>query len=166
LVALANILRNYEQRYVSKADYFDALLTYAKSHQYRGKPYIGEYLDERNGQWLKPDSDRSRYYNHSTFCDLVISGLVGLVPRQDNMVTVDPLIPADVWDWFCLDHVPYHGYSLTILWDRNGDRYRLGKGFQIFADGRKITESNELTSVTGKLPQNRMINDLQRDLME
>ena len=94
LVALANVLRNYQQPYVSKADYFEALLTYARCHQYRGKPYIGEYLDEQNGTWLKPDSDRSRYYNHSTFCDLVISGLVGLVPREDNMVVVDPLIPA------------------------------------------------------------------------
>ena len=152
LVALASILRNYEQQYVSKVDYFEALLTYARSHRYRGKPYIGEYLDEISGTWLKPDSDRSRYYNHSTFCDLVISGLAGLIPRQDNRVTVDPLIPADAWDWFCLDNVPYHGYSLTILWDRNGERYRKGKGFHVFADGRKITGSDALRSVTDKLP--------------
>lgn len=152
LVALANVLRDYEQQYVSKTDYFDALMTYGWSHRYRGKPYIGEYLDEINGTWLKPDSNRSRYYNHSTFCDLVISGLVGLVPRQDNMVIVDPLIRADAWDWFCLDNVPYHGRSLTILWDRSGERYRKGKGFHVFADGRKIAGSDELVPVTGDLP--------------
>jgi len=169
LVGLANLLRDYEQKYVSKADYFDALLTYARSHRYRGKPrernhnaaaglkdetrsrgkpYIGEYLDERNGNWLKPDSDRSRYYNHSTFCDLVISGLVGLVPRQDDTVLVDPLIPADAWDWFCLDNVFYHGRVLTILWDRTGQKYGKGKGLHVFADGRKIAQSDELTRVT------------------
>jgi len=120
LVGLANLLRNYEQDYVSRKDYFDALMTYAQSHHYKDKPYIGEYLDEKTGAWLTPDSDRSRYYNHSTFCDLVISGLVGLVPREDDTVIVDPLIPADVWDWFCLDGVSYHGRTLTILWDRNG----------------------------------------------
>jgi hypothetical protein len=74
------------------------------------------------------------------------------VPRQDHRVTVDPLIPADAWDWFCLDNVPYHGRSLTILWDRNGKRYGKGKGFHVFADGRKIAGSNELTSVADKLP--------------
>ncbi len=152
LVALANVLRDYQQPYVTRADYFDAFLTYARSHRYEGKPYIGEYLDERNGQWLKPDSDRSRYYNHSTFGDLVISGLVGLVPRQDNTVVVDPLIPAETWGWFCLDNVLYHGRTLTILWDRTGKRYGKGRGFNIFADGRKIAGSDDLARVTGELP--------------
>jgi len=152
LDALANVLRDYSQPYVSRADYFDALATYARSHECRGKPYIGEYLDERNGAWLTPDSDRSRYYNHSTFCDLVISGLVGLVPRDDDTITLDPLIPADVWDWFCLDNVFYHGRTLTILWDRTGDKYHKGSGLWIFADGVEIARSDELTRVTGRLP--------------
>ncbi|OHB66790.1 MAG: glycoside hydrolase [Planctomycetes bacterium RBG_13_62_9] len=152
LVGLANVLRKGRQQYVSKADYFEALVTYARSHRYRGKPYIGEYLDEQTGKWLKPDSDRSRYYNHSTFCDLVISGLVGLVPQEGSTVLVDPLIPSDVWDWFCLDHVPYHGRTLTILWDRAGDRYHKGKGLHVLADGKEIAGSDDLTRVTGQLP--------------
>jgi hypothetical protein len=152
LTALANTLRNYEQKYVSKADHFDALLTYARSHRYKGKPYIGEYLDEMNGEWLRPDSDRSRYYNHSTFCDLVISGLAGLVPRQDDTVVVDPLIGADAWDWFCLDNVLYHGRSLTILWDRSGEKYGKGRGLHVFADGVEIAGSDKLTRITGVFP--------------
>jgi len=152
LVGLANVLRNYQQQYVNKADYFDALMTYARSHQYRGQPYIGEYLDEKNGAWLTPDSDRSRYYNHSTFCDLVISGLVGLVPREDSTVLVDPLIPGNAWDWFCLDNVFYHGRALTILWDGSGKKYGKGKGFQVFADGRKIAQSDQPMLLIGELP--------------
>jgi hypothetical protein len=152
LVALANLLRNYDQDYVNRADYFGALMTYARSHRYEGRPYIGEYLDEKDGTWLKPDSDRSRYYNHSTFCDLVISGLVGLVPREDDTITVDPLVPEGVWDWFCLDGVSYHGRTLAILWDRNGDRYGRGKGFRIFADGIRIAESEKPVCLTGSLP--------------
>jgi DUF1680 family protein len=152
LTGLANLLRDYRQSYVSKADYFHALMTYARSHQYRGKPYIGEYLDEKTGQWLKPDSDRSRYYNHSTFCDLVISGLVGLVPQEGNAILVDPLLPSDAWDWFCLDHVSYHGRVLTILWDRNGQKYHKGQGLRVFVDGKEIARSEDLTRVTGELP--------------
>jgi hypothetical protein len=155
LTGLANILRNYEQTYVTRNDYFDALLTYARSHRYKGKPYIGEYLDEINGQWLRPDSDRSRYYNHSTFCDLVISGLVGLVPRRDETVVIDPITPAVAWDWFCLDNVLYHGHSLTILWDGSGNRYGKGKGLHVFADGKEIAASDELVSIAGALPGTR-----------
>ncbi len=152
LVALANVIRDYEQQYVSRADYFDALMTYARSHRYRGKPYIGEYLDEKTGKWLKPDKDRSRYYNHSTFCDLVINGLAGLIPQEGNIILVDPLIPSEVWDWFCLDNVLYHGRTLTILWDRSGAKYGRGRGFIIFADGKKIAGSYELRRLTGELP--------------
>jgi hypothetical protein len=152
LTGMANVLRNRKQSYVSKADYFHALVTYARSHQYGGKPYIGEYLDEKSGQWLKPDSDRSRYYNHSTFCDLVISGLVGLVPREDNTVLVDPLLPSDAWDWFCLDYIFYHRRALTIIWDRSGEKYHKGKGLRVFADGTEIARSDELARVTGILP--------------
>lgn len=58
----------------------------------RGKPYIGEYLDETTGYWLKGDQERSRYYNHSTFCDLIITGIVGLRPRADQTIEVRPII--------------------------------------------------------------------------
>ena len=135
-----------------KYGYFKYLLTYARSHRYRGKPYIGEYLDEQTGVWLKPDSNRSRYYNHSTFCDLVISGLVGLVPREDDTVVVDPLVPSTAWDWFCLDNVSYHGRTLTVVWDRTGEKYRKGAGLRVFADGRRIAHAEGLTRVTGQLP--------------
>ncbi len=105
LTGLANVLRGPPQQYVSRRDFFNEMLKYARSQQQDGKPYIGEYLDESTGHWLitGPKAERSRFYNHSTFCDLVISGLVGLVPRADDTVEVDPLVPADAWDWFCLD---------------------------------------------------------------
>jgi len=152
LIALANLLRKYNQKYLDKQLYFNQLLKYARSHQYKGKPYIGEYLDERNGKWLTPDSDRSRYYNHSTFCDLVISGLVGIVPRQENILEVYPLIPEDTWPWFCLDELHYHGRKITILWDSTGNKYGKGKGLHIFVNAKKISGSNTLSRTTGKLP--------------
>jgi len=152
LVGLANVLRNYKQDYVSKKDYFDAIITYAKSHNRNGKPYIGEYLDEKTGQWLTEDSDRSRYYNHSAFCDLVITGLVGLVPRDDDIVEVEPLLPNGTWDWFCLDNVLYHGRIITIIWDKTGGRYGRGKGLRVYADGKQIAQSDTLGRIRGKLP--------------
>jgi len=161
LGALANVLRNYEQNYVTRKDYFEHLLTYARSHNRDGKPYIGEYLDEVTGQWLTPDSDRSRFYNHSAFCDLVISGLVGLVPRADNTVEVEPLVPEGTWDWFCLDNVRYHARNLTILWDKTGNRYGKGPGLHVYADGKQIVWLDRLGKVTARLPKTTagLIND-------
>ncbi|WP_438482579.1 MGH1-like glycoside hydrolase domain-containing protein [Oleiharenicola lentus] len=152
ITALANVLRDYPQDTVTKADYYDAFLTYTKSHVFDGLPYLGEYQDEKTGAWLKGRDPRSYYYNHSTYADLVISGVVGLRPRADNVVEVSPLLPEGTWDWFCLDNVRYHGRDLTILWDKDGSRYGRGAGLQILVDGKSIAKSATLERITVKLP--------------
>jgi hypothetical protein len=154
LNGLINVLRGPSQPYVTRSDFFEAMRTYANEHRNDGKPYIGEYHDELTGAWLitGPKAARSRDYNHSTFCDLVIRGLVGIVPRDDNIVEVDPLIPAESWDWFCLDGVAYHGQQLTVVWDRTGQRYRRGAGLAIWANGKEVARSANLNRLTGKLP--------------
>lgn len=147
LTALANVLNNYNQTFVAKTDYFKQMDLYVQSQYYRGKPYIGEYLDETTGYWLMGDKERSRYYNHSTFNDLMITGLVGLRPRADEKIEVNPLIPQEKWDWFCLDNVLYHGNIITILWDKTGEKYGKGKGFRIFKNGKEIAVSEKLERV-------------------
>ena len=107
-------------------------------------------LDEKTGDWLKGE-ERSRYYNHSTFNDLIITGLVGLRPRADNIVEVNPLVPAGKWDWFCLDNVLYHGKILTIIWDKTGKKYKKGQGLAVWMDGKKVATAKTLTKLTGKL---------------
>ena len=133
---------------INDSVYFAELEKYVESQSMRGRPYIGEYLDETTGYWLKGDQERSKYYNHSTFCDLIITGLVGLRPRLDNVVEVNPLLPDGKWDWFCLDRVRYHGHDLTILWDKDGSRYHAGKGLQIYVDGKLKGQRNTLGRLT------------------
>ena len=97
-------------------------------------------------------TDRGKDYNHSTFCDLVISGLVGIRPSDTDDLVVSPLVPEGKWDWFCLEDVPYRGRLITVLWDKSGTRYGKGAGLRVFADGRLIASGDALTRVTGKLP--------------
>ncbi|HMR83548.1 MAG TPA: trehalase family glycosidase [Niabella sp.] len=150
LTAMANLLNNYKQTEVTKNDYFLQLKKYAASQHKEGRPYIGEYADEKTGEWLTKD-DRGRYYNHSTFNDLVITGLAGLRPRADNIIEVNPLLPAKQWDWFMLDNILYHGKIVTIIWDKTGKKYGKGKGFSVWADGKKITSNKRLTWIQGRL---------------
>lgn len=145
LTAMANFLNNYSQTVLTDSVYFRQMELYVESQYHRGRPYIGEYLDEVTGYWLKGDQERSRYYNHSTFNDLVITGLIGLRPRMDNTIEVNPLIPAHRWAWFCLDNVKYHGRNLTIFWDKNGDRYHAGKGLRVLVDGKEVGRTDTLT---------------------
>jgi hypothetical protein len=152
LYACARLLHDYQQVCVNERDYFDAFLTYVRCHRSGGKPYIGEYLDEVTGDWINRKHGRSPHYNHSTFVDLLITGVIGLCPRADELVKVQPLLPPETWDWFCLDAVPYHGRLLTILWDRTGSVYERGAGFRILVDGREIASSKHLEPLSGRLP--------------
>jgi hypothetical protein len=165
LTALANLLDNYGQSAVSRKDYFDLLKTYTMSQHLRlddGRvvPWIDEDLNPDNGDWIARTllkqrgskiPERGKDYNHSTYCDLVISGLVGLRPRADGIVEVNPLAPP-AWDYFCLDQIRYHGCWLTILWDKTGNHYHKGKGLRVLAGGKLIARADLMTRVTVGLP--------------
>ena len=87
---------------------------------------------------------RGKDYNHSSYCDLIISGLVGLEINEDGNIVVNPLLPSRSWDWFCLDHVKYHDKILTIVWDKNGQKYQQAKGFSIYINGQLQHKSSKL----------------------
>ena len=172
LTGLANLLNGPSQDAVSATDYFDLLTIYTKSHRLkfddgRVVSWIDENLNPLTGDWLsrmrlktwkngtwdtgKGGEERGKDYNHSTYCDLIITGLIGLRPRADETVEVNPLVPEGTWDYFCLDQIRYHGHWLTILFDKSGERYGKGRGLRVFSDGKEIAVADKLTRVTGKL---------------
>jgi len=159
LTALANVLNDYPQEVVTKDDYFRTLKIFTHSHRFRQIPpdgdtlvsedcWIDENLNPFNGDWLARTRmevqghnhgfrERGIYYNHSTYADLIITGLVGLRPSPDGKLIINPLIP-DTWDWFRMDSLPYKGRLLTILYDRTGKKYHRGKGLRVWADGKPV----------------------------
>src|SRR5262245_21818977 len=148
LKAKANLLQNYEQGVVTKADYLKLLQVYARTHRKAGKPYIAEACHPDTGSWDGHDSyNHSEHYFHSGYVDLVITGLVGLVRREDDLIELRPLAP-ETWDYFAVDNLMVHGKRVTVLWDRTGKRYGKGKGLLVFAEGkrgmRKVASSETL----------------------
>jgi hypothetical protein len=166
LVALANVLNGPQQNLVDDSDYFRLLQTYAYSQHIqtgtgRVVPWIDEDLDPDTGQWIARNiligqhavpKNRGRYYNHSGFADLIISGLIGLRPEAANSLTLNPLISPGTWGYFALDGVPYHGHVLTIFYDRDGTRYRRGAGLQVLCDGQTIARTDRLQTLQVELP--------------
>lgn len=151
LTALANYINGYPDPIVGCDTFFKQMKLYTESQHHRGRPYIGEYLDETNGAWLMGDKERSRYYNHSTFADLIITGIAGLRPQDDGSVVVNPLVPSGKWDYFCLDNILYHGHALTILYDKTGSHYHCGRGLRLLIDGKTVAQRDTL----GKLTYNK-----------
>jgi hypothetical protein len=157
LVALAAYEDHDGTSIMSHADYFKLFSRYVLSQHQTLKSghvidWIDEDLDADTDEWIAKDMliakdkqvGRGNYYNHSGFADLLITGLIGLRPRADNRIVLDPLLPADAWSYFAIDSLPYHGHMLTILWDATGARYKKGKGLMLMVDGKQVATRKNL----------------------
>ena len=148
LSAMANALHARLPVPVSASDYVKCLHQYAAQQQLKredGKvvPWIDENLNPDTGDWIartmlikagRKIPERGKDYNHSTYCDLVIAGLVGVVPQDCAAFAVDPLFPVD-WKYLALENLRYHGHDVSVRWDPSGVRYGGRKGFSVIVDG-------------------------------
>ena len=153
--ALASCLQSTDTPTVTASDYVRVLSQYARSHQRVREdgvilPWIDENQHPDTGDWIArtrlavwtngtwdPDKgglERGKDYNHSAYCDLVISGLFGICP-ETNAIEIRPLLSGTDWKYACLDKVKCHNHELTILYDSDGSRYNQGAGFKVFVDG-------------------------------
>ena len=122
------------------------------------QPWIDENLNPDRPDWISRTiiantpamranfpKERGKDYNHSTFCDLVISGLVGVEPDGAKGFTVDPLFPA-TWDYLVLERVRLRGHDVAARWNR------AAKAFTVSVDGKVVAKHSAPTRVAVALP--------------
>ncbi len=157
LQAMANLLIDYPQGVVSRDDYIKLLSTFAKTHRKNGKPYLAEAANPDTGSFEGHDGyNHSEHYFHSSYCDLVVTGLAGIRPGDDGKLVVDPLAPA-AWAYFALTDLPYRNHRLDLVWDKAGDRYGLGKGLHLLVGGKVVASRPDMGRLELVLPESPMI---------
>ena len=156
---------------VTRGRYWDLLLQFARQHTRTfavndtakppGSGHIFENLHPTDGYWNTRQwrweahmgealVNKGKDYFHSSFIDLVISGLLGFRatrgPASSVVIDVSPIFPpamlaatsttAAALPWFALDGVRCAGHDVALVFDRDGSRYGKGKGFMLFVDGK------------------------------
>lgn len=157
LGAMANVLKDYQQDYVTKQDFFTLFSHYTHSH-YRidenGERinWLDENLDPFTGEWLsrkileswkwkkeKGGYERGKDYNHSAYADILISKIFGVEPQDNGTIKIRPMIPEN-WEYCKLGNLICQGRAFVICMDKTGEKY--GKcGLQIWCDGKLLIES-------------------------
>jgi len=172
LKAMANFLTNYSNnKTVSKNNYFNILLQYAKQHKIKNDKgetlnWIDENFNPFTGDWIsrtrlknwegkgwskdKGGIERGKDYNHSGFCDLVLSDLLGIKPSIDNYIRIKPLIPQN-WEWFAAENIPFQGKDISLIWDKTGEKYGLGKGLMLFVDKILVEQKDKIQNIFLKI---------------
>ena len=152
LTAASNLLNNYKyNNSFDKGNWFDLLKTYTISQYKNGYPWIAEDLHPLTGEWIV-DYDRSIHYNHSSYTDIVITGLAGIRPDDnDDVLVVNPLLEKGDVKYFMMENVRYRGHDITVVYDEDGSRYGLGKGLLVYVDGTLSTSSASITKLNVNL---------------
>jgi len=142
LTAMANFLNDYKQDVITNSDYMHSLRLFTRQHYLpNGKINLVENYDPDKGgpivyyYW-------SNHYLHSSYNNLVISGLCGIRPSDDGSLVIIPLIDSTI-NYFCLSGLNYHGHKLTVVFDKDGTRYNIGKGLMVYVDGEKVSGTKE-----------------------
>ena len=146
LKGMARCLQRCGEKVLTRERYMDVLQTFSRSHRLEQQCWIDENLNPFTRDWIARTllkqrgdviPDRGKDYNHSSFTDLVISDLVGLQVDERGRIRVEPLLPANYWDYFCLRGVVCAGKHVDVLYDRTGKHYGQGKGLQLIVDGKR-----------------------------
>jgi hypothetical protein len=135
------LLRQYTQQHFISPGHPDIQEDYNPDD---GKPIVG--------------LDRSHHYNHSTYVDLILSGLIGIRPRADEILEINPLLPVETTPgtppirYFAVQGILYHGHEVTAIFDADGTRYGKGRGFSVFVDGKRVFGPRPLARAEIALP--------------
>ena len=139
LTGMANLLDHYTHAPVGRSDYLRLLRQYTALHFQGDRLDLEEDYEPETGAPIVGLA-RSHHYFHSGYVDLVLTGLVGIRPRADDMLEVNPLLPPagdpQALAWFRVQNVPYHGHRVAVTWDADGSRYGR-RGLSIEIDGRE-----------------------------
>ena len=136
LTAVIEYLNTEKDPVITAEDFMKLLLQYAYSHRDTdGTPWLDENMHPDTGIWLArsilqniPDyhlKDRGRHYNHSSFIDLVMTGVCGIRPAEGDKLVIRPL--GTSLDFFTVTDVHYHGHTVGIAWDKT-------KGLRVTVD--------------------------------
>ncbi|HMH27787.1 MAG TPA: amylo-alpha-1,6-glucosidase [Steroidobacteraceae bacterium] len=158
LTGLANLLDDYSQSVITAADYLRLLRQYTSQHLVGGdRPDIQEDYNPDTGRPIV-GLKRSHHYEHSTYVDLIITGLIGLRPSSDETLEIAPLIPTALATggpairYFRLQNLAYHGHDVDITYDVDGVRYGAGSGLSVFVDGKRLYGPGPIGRVSIPLP--------------
>lgn len=134
LDAMITVLNKYKQNTVTKEDFYEVLSQYAKMHylEENGKKvcWIDEVKKPTDNTWSSRDIlkdwgwqknkggfERGKDYNHSAFCNIIISGLLG-ISAENGVLTVNPKIPDD-WERFSVDNLWINDILYKITYDKS-----------------------------------------------
>lgn len=148
--AMANLIRHHTQDTVTEQILCAFIGRFARmmfEEEDAGSPLVREVYDSETGEGYGcPD------YFHSSFNDLIVRFMCGIVPLDDDELIVDPLCVG--WTHFRLENVRYRGHDVSIIWEGRARKQAyddVEPGLTVIVDGEVAAHQLELGLVSVSL---------------
>jgi hypothetical protein len=154
---LIEALKHYHGHHITPAHFMELMRRY-NALVYPGvnpfDPYWRPNAHEYYSKWepyqatLRPKPSDISHDFHSMYTSLIVEGVVGLTPRTDDKIELQPA--ALEWPYFALAGLRYRGHDLTIIWDHPDGEVRYAgqpEGFSLAVDGKRVFTRPQLGHV-------------------
>lgn len=149
--AIANAIRHHSQDVLDPrllTGFVGGFARMMYENQDLDEPLVREVYDGETGEGYGcPD------YFHSSFNDLIIRFMCGVIPLEDDVMVVDPL--CDGWTHFRLENLRYRGNDVDIIYDSRpaGEGYAdVERGITVRVNGKVADHASSLDTLAIELP--------------
>ena len=130
LKAMANTLEKHANPYISWDLFYELLCRYTNCHyDPDGSLAIREDHHPEENHWIAMAAN----YNHSTYVDLILSGLFGIVPTEKGL-RICPHVPS-AWRHFSVQDLTYRGHKFSIRYDAEEEEQ---KRYTVLCDNHPV----------------------------
>ncbi len=89
--------------------------------------------------------------------------LFGIIPREDDHFEIDPLIPS-TWKYFIAEDITYHNQNITVLFDSDGTKYKVGSGMKVYLNGKLAANQTHIGKMVVPIPPVTGMNENEKRL--
>lgn len=102
-----------------------------------------ENMNPETGVWNKEVYD----YFHSYYNNILISGIIGLIPEESEILRISPLDMG--WEFFLMENIPYHGKLITVSWRKRGCQKNnsIDEGMTVKVNGKLAARADDLKDI-------------------
>ena len=56
----------------------------------------------------------------------------------------------DKWNWFAIEKIKYQNKLISVVWDRTGKKFNIGKGLSLIVDNKIVDRRKKIEKIIYK----------------
>ena len=111
LSTMVQTLQHYSDSVITGEHFWQLFATFFQAQKRDWTAERPSLAFDFTGDTLISENQSYRPDQQAGLVNLIITGIVGLVPTEEEKIVLHPLLPASEWSYFVLERVPFKGHE-------------------------------------------------------